>query len=151
WSGRAVVHYAMCAAGKQSLTGERSLLMATTIPAMRAKFGSIEYYIVTMKAAELASKLKMPTELPEWEDMDIEDRFQREVSYKRVKDHIAPYLANDPDRFFGAMIVDMYNPEGVQFEPISDVVSRPLPGLYASSSNAIGFLLLAGGEIFVPL
>ena len=125
--------------------------MSTTVPAMRAKFGSIDYYIVTMRAAELASKLHMPSELPGWEEMEIEERFQREVDYKRVRDHVAPYLAMDPDRFFGAMIVDIYNPEGVRFEPIKDVVTKALPGLYNSAANSFGFLHLEGGEILVPL
>ena len=32
-----------------------------------------------------------------WEDQIVEERFQRDINYKRVKDHIAPYLVNDLD------------------------------------------------------
>jgi DNA sulfur modification protein DndB len=125
--------------------------MSTTIPAIKAKFGSTEYFIVTMKAQELVAKLRMPRDLPEWEELTVEERFQREVNYKRVKEHIAPYLANDPDRFFGAMIVDIFNPEGVRFEPLSDVMTKGLPGLYNQAADAFGFLHLQGGEVLVPL
>ena len=124
--------------------------MPTAIPAMKGKFGSTEYYLVTMRAKELADKLVIPKELDEWEDMTIEERFQREVNYKRVKKHIAPYLANDEDRFFGAFIVDIYNSEGVDFEPIDKVVSR-LPALYQKAGSVFGFLYLQGDEVLVPL
>ena len=124
--------------------------MPTSIPAMKGKFGSTEYYLVTMRAKELAEKLVIPKDLDEWEDMTIEERFQREVNYTRVKKHIAPYLAHDPDRFFGAFIVDMYNSEGIEFEPIGAVVSK-LPKLYSSAAQVFGFLNFQGNEVLVPL
>ncbi len=124
--------------------------MATTIPAMKARFGSTDYFITTMKAGELIQKLRIPKELPEWEDMTIEERFQREINYLRVKKHIAPYLANDDDRFFGALIVDIYNSEGVSFETLGEVLTG-VPGLYKQSAQSFGFLHLSGGEVLVPL
>jgi DNA sulfur modification protein DndB len=124
--------------------------MATALPAMKGRFGSIEYYVVTMRSKELADKLVIPKDLDEWEDMTIEERFQREIDYGRVKKHIAPYLANDPDRFFGAFIVDIFNPEGVSFEPL-DVVIKNLPSLYKKAAEAFGFLTLDGNEVLVPL
>lgn len=124
--------------------------MPTSIPAMKGKFGSTEFFVVTMRAKELADKLVIPKELDEWEEMSLEERFQREVNYNRVKKHIAPYLANDDDRFFGAFIVDMYNGEGVEFEPIGDITSK-LPSLYKTASQVFGFLNFQGDEVLVPL
>ena len=124
--------------------------MATAIPAMRGSFGSTEFFVVTMRAKELADKLVIPKELDEWDEMTIEERFQREVNYNRVKKHIAPYLANDPDRFFGAFIVDIYNADGVQFETLEKIVSK-LPALYQMAGSAFGFLYLQGNEVLVPL
>lgn len=124
--------------------------MPTAIPAMRGKFGSTEFFLVTMTAKELADKLVIPKDLDEWEDMTIEERFQREVDYNRVKKHIAPYLAHDPDRFFGAFIVDIYNGEGVEFEPISDIAGK-LPALYKTAAGVFGFLNFQGSEVLVPL
>jgi DNA sulfur modification protein DndB len=124
--------------------------MPTAIPAMKGIFGTTEYYLVTMRARELADKLVIPKELDDWEDMTLEERFQREVNYNRVKKHIAPYLAHDPDRFFGAFIVDIYNDEGVEFEPIGDIIAK-LPALYKSAAQVFGFLNFQGGEVLVPL
>jgi len=124
--------------------------MATAIPAMRGQFGTTEYYLVTMRAKELADKLVIPKDLDEWEDMTLEERFQREVNFGRVRKHIAPYLANDQDRFFGAFIVDIYNAEGVSFEPISDIISK-MPALYQKAGSVFGFLYLEGNEVLVPL
>ena len=124
--------------------------MPFTIPAMRARFGSIEYYVTTMRAEELVQKLKIPSELPEWEEMTIEERFQREINYTRVKKHIAPYLVNDPDRFFGSLIVDMYNSDGIEFEPIGNFV-KGVPKYYEKASEEFGVLHMEGKEILVPL
>jgi DNA sulfur modification protein DndB len=121
--------------------------MATALPAMKGRFGSIEYYLVTMRAKELSEKLLIPRQ---WNDMTLEERFQREIDYTRVRRHIAPYLTNDPDRFFGAFIVDIFNPEGVDFEPLETVVKN-LPGLYKKAAETFGFLTLQGNEVLVPL
>lgn len=126
--------------------------MASTIPAMKGRFGSTDFFIVTMKAKELSERLVIPKDLDNWDDMSIEERFQREVNYNRVKKHIAPYLASDPDRFFGAFIVDIYNPEGIEFEELSSVLqTAKLPGLYKDASSVFGFLNFTGSEVLVPL
>lgn len=124
--------------------------MASVHPAMRGKFGSTEYYMVTMKAGDVANQLVIPKEMPDWEDLELEARFQREINYNRVKKHIAPYLADDPDRFFGALIVDVINPEGMEFETMDNVSSK-IPKLYQTAARAFGFLTLSGGEMLVPL
>ena len=124
--------------------------MTTMVPAMRGQFGSTEYFLVTMPAKELTEKLVIPKDLDEWKGMTIEDKFQREVNYLRVKKHIAPYLANDPDRFFGSFIVDMFHAEDVKFEPIRDVL-KDIPKLYQKAGEAFGFLYLDGNEVLVPL
>ena len=124
--------------------------MARTIPAVKGVFGSTEYYLTTMKAEEIVQSFKIPKELTDWEDMTIEERFQREINWTRVKKHIAPYLANDDDRFFGALIVDMYNSEGVEFEPLREAVAK-LPKFYKSVASNFGFLHMTGAEVLVPL
>lgn len=127
--------------------------MTTTLPCIRGHFGSTEYFVVTMPAAQLEKLLTIPKELDGWEDFNLEERFQREVNFKRVKEHIAPYLANDEDRFFGAFIVDIYNAEEAGFEPLSSVIKGrdAVPRHYQKGVEEFGFLFLAGNEIFVPL
>lgn len=117
---------------------------------MKGRFGSTEYFVVTMRAKELAEKLVIPKDLQDWEELTIEERFQREINYSRVKKHIAPYLANDEDRFFGAFIVDIYNDEGVEFESIESI-AKGLPSLYKKAAVSLGMLNFDGNEILVPL
>ena len=126
--------------------------MASVHPAMRGKFGSTEYFMITMKANNVASQLEIPKDMPDWSELELQERFQREINFNRVRKLIAPYLANDPDRFFGALIVDVLNPEGMEFEPLDNVLpSRNVPQLYQTAAQAFGFLTLSGGEMLVPL
>ena len=123
--------------------------MATHLSAMRGQFGSTEYFVILMTANELRSQLVIPNETDDWEDLSIEDRYQREVDYKRVAQHIAPYLANDPDRFFGAFIVDVRNPGEMEFESIGNI--GKIPALYNDAAKKLGVLSLSGSEVLVPL
>ena len=124
--------------------------MASVHPAMRGKFGSTEYFMLTMKANDVASRLTIPKEMPEWGDLDTGERSQREINYNRVRKQIAPYLAHDPDRFLGALIVAVLNPGGMDFEPAKIVPSK-VPKLYATAARSFGFVTLEGGEVLVPL
>ena len=125
--------------------------MASVLPAMRGKFGSTDYFVVTMPAQELTERLKVPSRIEGWTDLSLEERYQRELNYRRVRRQIAPYLVEDDDRFFGALIVSMINADNVTFEPITDIYKGNVPNLYQSAGSAFGFLTLGGGEILVPL
>lgn len=126
--------------------------MPTTVPAMKARLGDTDYFILSMKAQELADKVKIPRELDGWEDMSVEERYQRDLNYNRVKKQIAPYFANDESRFFGAIIVAAMNfGDQVSFEPLAEVATRGLPGLYKAAAAPIGFLTFGGGEVLIPL
>ena len=46
--------------------------MASVLPAMRGKFGSTEYYIVTMAAKELTERLTVPKDIEGWSDLSLE-------------------------------------------------------------------------------
>lgn len=126
--------------------------MASTVAAMKAKFGSTTYYILSMKAKELEKTVTIPKDWEGWKDLSVEERYQREINFARVKRQIAPYLARDDDRFFGAIIVaaDNFDHENA-FEPLSDVVTRPLANLYRTVASCMGFLTFQGGEVLVPL
>ena len=124
--------------------------MASAYPAMKGKFGSTEYFVVTMKAGEVADKLTIPTEMPGWEKLKLEERFQREINYNRVKKQIVPYLSDDPDRFFGALIVNVCNDEEMEFESASTMMSG-IPKPYQTAAKSFGFLTLSGSERLIPL
>lgn len=124
--------------------------MPTVHPAMQGTMGSTRYWLVTMPAKELTERLTIPKQIDGWDDMSIEERYQREIDYNRVRRQIAPYLTTDVDRFFGAFIVSVLNAENVAFEPLPTMVSK-LPNLYKQAGSALGFLTLAGSEVLVPL
>ena len=127
------------------------VLMASLLPAMRGKFGSTEYFVVTMPAKELTERLVLPRDVEGWGELSIEEKYQREVSYRRVKQQIAPYLATDEDRFFGAFIVSVSTEEEIEFEPVTSILKATIPALYRDASDAFGFLTLKGSELLVPL
>ena len=80
-----------------------------TLPAIKGKIGTTEYYLTSMSARELVSSVKPADELEEWESMTIEEKMQREPNWNRIKKEIAPYFANSPDRFLGTIIVSTRN------------------------------------------
>ena len=104
--------------------------MATTVPAMKGRLGDTDYYVLSMKAQELVNKVTIPKKLEGWDDLSVEERYQRDISYRRVRTQIAPYLANDKSRFFGAVIVTAMNfGDVVSFAPLSGGAPKGLPGL----------------------
>ena len=125
--------------------------MATAVPAFRGSFGTTEFYVLTMQAGEFVRSMTIPKELEEWEDLSPEEKFQREINYKRVATHIAPYLAHDDDRFIGAFIVEVRQHDEMEFESLIDSGIKFPKGLPNSTMNKFGVLYLSGSEIMVPL
>lgn len=125
--------------------------MPDTIAAMKGKFGSTGYYIFSMKAKALAEKIHAPSQINDWEDMTLEEKEQRDINHSRVKRQIAPYLANDPDRFFGAIIVAAKNFDSNNFESVLKMCKDSMPHLYKSEAQNMGFLTFTGAELLIPL
>ena len=124
-------------------------MTATNITAIRGKIGSTEYFLATMKIGEFIRTAIIPKEMEGWEDQTVEERFQRDINYKRVKDHIAPYLANDPDRFIGSFIVTIKNHEK-RFESL-DQSGINIPRVLGDFAKDVGYLILSGEELIIPL
>ena len=111
-----------------------------TLPAQQLRMGSTTYYLASMPALQLAMIAKSPSrDLPEWDDMSVEDRFQREVNMKRLYDEVIPYLATHPDRFFGSVIILLDG--NVTFEKLTDF-GLSVPNAYASALSKMGFLTI---------
>ena len=126
--------------------------MSTTVAAMKARMGNTDYFVLSMKAGELADKVKIPREMDEWAALTIEERYQRDLDYSRVKNQIAPYLANNQSRFFGAVILAAMNFDSDDaFEQLGEVTTRQLPRMYKNNAESLGFLTFKGGEVLVPL
>ncbi len=120
--------------------------MATVVPAIRAHMGNTTYYQTTMHARELAHSARPAQETDAW-GTSIEERIQRELNQKRVRDQIVPYLVQAEDRFFGSIIVLIYK-GSVEFEDLTSVTGK-VPAAYRSVAESIGFLTIDGGELVV--
>ena len=95
--------------------------MPTTIPALRGNFGATEYWITTMNIGEFVRNVQFPQDLPGWEEISIEDKYQREINLRRVRNEIAPYFASDPDRFSGSLVLAVINDDQMVFEPLPNL------------------------------
>ena len=122
--------------------------MVIVIPAIKGKIGNTTYYEATMKVKEFVRTVTPPKEMDEWADFGIEERLQREPDIKRIETQLAPYIANNEDRFFGSVIVLIYKGT-TYFDSIKDYVSN-IPAAYRSSTQNLGFLTISG-ESFVVL
>jgi DNA sulfur modification protein DndB len=122
--------------------------MATVIPAVKGHLGNTDFYQATMKVRDLVGGVRSASELDEWTTMSIEERIQRDPDLKRVKEQIAPYIAESKDRFFGAMIVLVYKGE-IYFDSLRDWLSPKAPRAYLSASDNIGVLTIDGGSLIM--
>lgn len=118
-----------------------------SVPCTTGQMGSNRYYQTTMKARDFTMIARPAKEMDGWASMGLEERIQRELNAKRVSEEIAPYLAKSSDRFFGSIIVLMYDAE-VDFESLLDVAPK-LPKAYQQSVGNFGFLHINGGELIV--
>jgi DNA sulfur modification protein DndB len=121
--------------------------MAMVIPAIKGKMGSTDFFEAKMPARELVHGVRPARDLDEWASMSIDERLQREPDKKRIQTEIAPYIARDPDRFFGSVLVLVYKGE-VHFESIKELGSK-VPAAYRSVAADIGFLTIDGGALVV--
>ncbi len=119
--------------------------------ALKGKLGTTEYYLTKMTAGELIDNVGLAMELPEWDGMTADEKMQREPDLNRVVNEICPYFTGDSDRFFGAVIVDVYSgAEELIFDPLID---RKLD-LSASDRQLLkdaGVLTLPGSERLIAL
>ena len=72
-------------------------------PAIKARMGDWDYYIVRMTMREIAREVQLASEL--WEDKTLSDAIQRVLDESRVKQQIVNFLARRADRFFSSLVV----------------------------------------------
>lgn len=117
-----------------------------TFPAIRARMGSNDYFQATVSARDLAALAIPVSELKEWRQWSISERFQRELAMRRIHEELIPYLVRSPDRFFGSLIVLVFEPEAFTFEPLAALASG-LGAAYNAHSERVGFLTVSGGQL----
>lgn len=124
--------------------------MTTTYPALRGRFGTTTYYVVTMRVSEMVSRVRFPVELPEWEDLSLDGQFQRRLDDGRINRHIAPYFATDKRRFSGSLVVAVPGLTENEFEDLRAVARSSLSRAYDATVDDMGFLTLDGHQL-IPL
>jgi len=72
-------------------------------PAISARMGSWNYYIVKMRMKELSAEVRFASEV--YEDRTLDDAIQRTLNETRVKKEIVTFLSRRPDRFFNSIVV----------------------------------------------
>lgn len=122
-----------------------------TIGCIQAKMGNTPYYLAKMSAGQLIDSVGIAKELPEWPDMTADEKMQREYDIKRVVEEMVPYVVDDPNRFFGSLIIDIYSgSEDVVFESVEKTIPS-LPAAYRVPMKNMGFLTLPGKERLIAL
>lgn len=115
--------------------------MSVTIPAIRATMGSRTYFICKMRASELSGSVGVASELQDWSSRGIEDIYQRDLNNKRVEQDIAPYLASNPDRFFGSIIVWARDQSAIEFESVLDLADN-IKLAYRDALKSLGVIVI---------
>ena len=69
-----------------------------TTPAVKGRMGSTNYYFTKLPASHLTGSVRPACEVDElWNNDNPEESLQRKPNMARIKDAIAPYLANNPE------------------------------------------------------
>ena len=120
-------------------------------PALRGRFGTTNYYLVPMPVGELVSNVRLPADVAGWENLTVNEKYQRKLNESRVRREIAPYFATEQDRFSGALVLASQGP--IKFEPLSKVggAAHSLPGMYSGPASDMGFVMLGKDAVLVPL
>lgn len=125
--------------------------MSVTLLAQKGKMGENTYYITTMKANTLIKTVGFACEMEKWSDMTVDERMQREIKGDRVVSEIVPYIVNDPEWFFGSLIIDVYSGwKEVEFQDIQEVCTTKLAAYQETLSDA-GFLTLPDNKSLIAL
>lgn len=127
--------------------------MTTCYPALRGKFGCTEYFLTTMPVSELISRVTFPADMDGWDSMSIEEKYQRRLDMKRIREELAPYFAEHDNRFSGSLVLAVVNDKDMLFEHLLGLLpkSGAIPKMYASAISEMGFIVLGGAEVLVPL
>lgn len=122
-----------------------------TIGCIRAKMGDTPYYLAKMSAGQLIDSVGIAKELTEWPDMNADEKMQREYDIKRVVEEMVPYVVDDPNRFFGSLIIDIYSGyEDIVYESVAEAL-QTIPAAYRVPMKDMGFLTLPGKERLIAL
>jgi DNA sulfur modification protein DndB len=122
--------------------------MADYVPALKARMGDWQYYVTVMKLGKIAKECQLAEEIHANKDLD--DVIQRELT-NRVQKEMVPYLLNESQRFYGALVVAVYGGEP-EFSPVR-VAEHELLNDSDNDKHTYGFGLLRfdGSQVYYAL
>jgi DNA sulfur modification protein DndB len=120
--------------------------MAYVFPAIRGRMGDTDFFQVTTRARDLAAVAVPASELTDWEHWTIGERFQRDIGIRRIQEELVPYLVRSKDRFFGSLIVLVFEPDTFDFEALERLPVK-FPAAYREVADRMGFLTIDGGKL----
>ena len=75
-------------------------------PALQGEMGSRTYWVTVWPWGFVRSMIEFAQDLPDYATLPPAEKVQRDVNSSRVQKQIVPYILNNEDRFFGALIVE---------------------------------------------
>ena len=120
--------------------------MADYVPALKARMGDWQYYVTVMKLGKIARECRLAEEIHANKDLD--ELIQRAIQ-DRVQKEMVPYLLNEPQRFYGALVVAVYGGDP-EFSLVT-VDEHPLIDDKERSSYGFGLLRFDGSQVYYAL
>ena len=124
--------------------------MTEMYPAIRAKMGRWDYYMVRMSMRELAVNVKYAEEIHG--ETQLSDAIQRELNKSRAAKEIASYLVKQEDRFFSSIVVaalrgdPQWHPVNMEDDPQFSILMSD-----KSLAGAFGVLAFNGEQDYYAL
>ena len=109
---------------------------------MKANMGNWEYYVTTMKAADLVEYVKFAEEVTP--NPELDEILQRNLAKR--SEEIAKFLKTNEERFFGSLILSVYGGS-----PKFSRVEIDSIGLLGVSNSMVGILQFDGKEDYYVL
>lgn len=120
--------------------------MPDYVPALQARMGDWRYYVTVMKMGKVARECRLAEEIHANKDLDA--LLQRAIQ-DRVEKEMVPYLLNEPQRFYGALVVAVYGGEP-EFSPVR-VDEHELIDDKDRGSYGFGLLRFDGSQVYYAL
>lgn len=120
--------------------------MPDYVPALQAQMGDWKYYVTVMKLGKIARECRLAEEIHT--DKDLDALIQRAIQ-DRVHKEMVPYLLNERQRFYGALVVAVYGGEP-EFSPVR-VDEHELLDDKNRGSYGFGLLRFDGSQVYYAL
>lgn len=123
--------------------------MSDYVPAIRGRMGDREYFVTAMKMGKVADTTKLAGAITRNASGDLNELIQREIG-KRVESEMVPYLLDQPQHFYGALIVAVYGGKP-EFREVKVSDGHELIDDTEASSYGFGLLRFDGSQIYYAL